>query len=54
MSDPQSGDPGTERDLNEAVRAAEQHAAAEENADPNERVVRRDPDTGETREEPAQ
>ena len=54
MSDPKSGDAGTEQDLDEAVRAAEQHARAEEDADAGERVVRRDPETGETSEEPAQ
>lgn len=54
MSDPQTGDPGTERELDEAVRAAEQHVLAEEGADDAERVVRRDPATHETNEEPAQ
>lgn len=54
MSDPQAGDPGTDRELDEAVRAAEQHVRAEEDADASERVVRRDPETHETSEEPAQ
>ena len=54
MSDPQSGDAGTEQDLDEAVRAAERHVRAEEDADAGERVERRDPETGETSEEPAQ
>jgi hypothetical protein len=54
MSDPQAGDPGTERELDEAVRASEQHVLAEEDADAGERVVRRDPDTHEMSEEPAQ
>ena len=38
----------------EAVEAAEQHQRAEEDADPGEHVVIRDPETGRIAEEPAQ
>lgn len=54
MTDPQPTDPAATNDLDEAVDAAEQHQQAEQDADPGEHVVVRDPETGETREEPAQ
>jgi hypothetical protein len=53
MSDPQSGDPETERQLDAAVAEAERHARAEEDADPNETVAVKD-DSGGITEEPAQ
>jgi hypothetical protein len=53
MSDPQSGDPETERELDAAVAEAERHARAEEDADPNETVAVKD-DSGGITEEPAQ
>jgi hypothetical protein len=53
MSDPQSGDPETERQLDAAVAEAERRARAEEDADPNERVAVQH-DSGDITEEPAQ
>ncbi|WP_169053998.1 hypothetical protein [Agromyces sp. H66] len=54
MTDPNPTDPSAADELDEAVDAAEQHQRAEEAADPDEHVVIRDPQTGETAEEPAQ
>lgn len=54
MTDPSPTDPNAADELDEAVEAAEQHQRAEEEADPGEHVVIRDPETGETAEEPAQ
>lgn len=53
MSDPDPTDP-TVDEADEAIQAAEQHQHAEENADPDEEVVIRDPETGATTEERAQ
>ncbi|MBT2498093.1 hypothetical protein J7E25_03195 [Agromyces sp. ISL-38] len=47
-------DPNAAEELDAAVHAVEQHHRAEEDADPEERVVVRDPETGEISEEPAQ
>jgi hypothetical protein len=54
MSDPNPTDPSAADELDEAVDAAEQHQRAEEDADADEHVVVRDPDTGHVAEEPAQ
>jgi hypothetical protein len=54
MSDPNPTDPSAADELDEAVDAAEQHQQAEEDADADEHVVVRDPDTGHVSEEPAQ
>lgn len=54
MTDPSPTDPNAADELDEAVEAAEQHVRAEEDADANEHVVIRDPETGEVAEEPAQ
>ena len=54
MTDPQPTDPTAANELDEAVDAAEQHQQAEQDADPDEHVVVRDPETGGTREERAQ
>lgn len=54
MTDPSPTDPRAADELDEAVAAAEQHQQAEQEADPDEHVVVRDPETGETSEEPAQ
>jgi hypothetical protein len=54
MTDPSPTDPNAADELDEAVEAAEQHQRAEENADADERVAIRDPETGKTAEEPAQ
>lgn len=60
MSDPGPGnpngpeDPNATAELDAAVHAAEQHHRAEEDADPDERVIVRDPESGEISEEPAQ
>ena len=54
MTDPSPTDPDAVDELDEAVQAVEQHQRAEEDADADEHVVIRDPETGETAEEPAQ
>jgi len=54
MTSPDPQDPAAADELDEAVRASEQHRLAEENADADEDEVRRDPDTGDLREERAQ
>jgi hypothetical protein len=54
MSDQRPTDPDAADELDEAVEAVEQHQRAEEDADAGERVVIRDPETGETTKEPAQ
>lgn len=54
MTDPNPTDPSATDELDEAVDAAEAHQRAEEDADPDEHVVIRDPQTGRTTEEPAQ
>ena len=54
MTDPQPTDPASANELDEAVDAAEQHQQAEQDADPDEQVVIRDPETGRTREGRAQ
>jgi hypothetical protein len=54
MTDPAPTDPNAAEELDEAVEAVEQHQQAEHEADPGERVVVRDPDTGHLSEEPAQ
>ena len=46
MSDPQSDDPTTDREMDAALEEAERKARAEEDADPDERVAVRDEDTG--------
>jgi hypothetical protein len=53
MTDPRPTDPDASNELDEAVEAVEQHQRAEEYADSDEHVVIRDPETGETTEEPA-
>lgn len=53
MSDPDPTDRHAE-EADQAVQAAEQHQRAEEDADPDEEVVIRDPETGATFEERAQ
>jgi hypothetical protein len=53
MTDPSPTDPDAADELDEAVEAVEQRQRAEENADADERVVIRDPETGKTSEEPA-
>jgi hypothetical protein len=54
MTDPRPTDPDAADELDEAVEAVEQHQRAEEDADADEHIIIRDPETGETREEPAQ
>ena len=54
MTDPSPTDPNAAEELDEAVDAVEEHQRAEEDADPDEQVVIRDPETGETRKERAQ
>ncbi|GGI47992.1 hypothetical protein BCL57_002946 [Agromyces flavus] len=54
MSDPQSDDPTTDREMDAALEEAERKARAEEDADPEERVAVRDDDTGGITEERAQ
>ena len=54
MTDRSPTDPNTADELDEAVEAVEQHQRAEEDADADEHVVIRDPETGEIAEEPAQ
>lgn len=54
MNDPNPTDPNAADELEQAVDAAEQHQRAEEDADPDEHVVIRDPQTGQTTEERAQ
>ena len=54
MTDPNPTDPRAADELDEAVAAAEQHQQAEEDADADEHVVVRDPETGRVAEEPAQ
>ncbi|WP_157002018.1 hypothetical protein [Agromyces laixinhei] len=54
MSDPDPTESSTEHEMDEAVDAAEQHQQAEEDADADEHVVVRDPETGRTSEERAQ
>ncbi|MFB9310548.1 hypothetical protein BJY17_000004 [Agromyces hippuratus] len=54
MRDPDPADSSGSDQLDEAVEAAEQHQQADEDADPNEHVVVRDPETGRLREERAQ
>jgi hypothetical protein len=51
MTDPSPTDPDAADELDKAVEAVEQHQRAE---DADEHVVIRDPETGETTEEPAQ
>jgi hypothetical protein len=51
-ADPQ--DPAAADELDEAVHASEQHRLAEEDADAEEDVVVRDPETGDVHEERAQ
>lgn len=53
MTDPGPTDPKAADELDEAVAAAEQHQQADQDADADERVVVRDPDTGHVMEEPA-
>jgi hypothetical protein len=53
MSDLNPTEPNDD-EADEALRAAEQHQQAEEEADPDEQVVMRDPETGATAEERAQ
>lgn len=54
MSDPQSDDPQTDREMDAALAEAERKARAEEDADAGERVAIRDDDSGRITEEPAQ
>jgi hypothetical protein len=54
MSDPQSDDPTTDREMDAALEEAERKARAEEDADPDERVAVRDEDSGRITEERAQ
>jgi hypothetical protein len=54
MTDPSPTHPDAADELDEAVEAVEQHQRAEEDADADEHVVIRDPETGEIAEEPAQ
>ena len=54
MTDPDPTDQNAADELDEAVHAAEQHQRAEEDAVADEHVVVRDPETGETAEEPVQ
>jgi hypothetical protein len=54
MTDPRPTDPDAADELDEAVEAVEQHQRAEEDADADEHIMIRDPETGETTEEPAQ
>jgi hypothetical protein len=54
MTDPAPTDPNAAEELDEAVEAVEQHQQAEQDADADEHVVVRDPDTGHLSEEPAQ
>lgn len=54
MGDERSGHSGAEDVQDAALRAAEQHRQAEEDADADERVVVRAPETGATSEEDAQ
>ncbi|MFE6965985.1 hypothetical protein ACFVAJ_12775 [Agromyces sp. NPDC057679] len=51
MSDVRSDEPGAQDEQEAALRAAEQHQQAEEDADADERVVVRDPETGRISEE---
>ena len=53
MSDVDPTDPNAEEAV-QAVEAAEQHQRAEQDADPDEQVVIRDPETGAISEERAQ
>ncbi|MFD4420597.1 hypothetical protein ACFWN7_03720 [Agromyces sp. NPDC058484] len=53
-TDSRPSDPNAATELDEAVAAAEQHQRAEEDADADEHVVIRDPETGATKEEQAQ
>jgi hypothetical protein len=53
MSDVDPTDPNAE-EADQAVEAAEQHQRAEQDADPDEQVVIRDPETGAISEERAQ
>ncbi|WP_308799104.1 hypothetical protein [Agromyces silvae] len=54
MTSPDPQDPAAADELDEAVRASEQHRLAEEDADPDEDVVVRDPESGALHEERAQ
>lgn len=54
MSDPQSEDPQTDREMEAAVDEAERKARAEEDADPDEQVAVRDDESGRITEERAQ
>ena len=54
MTDPAPTDPNAAEELDEAVEAVEQHQQAEQDADADEHVVVRDPETGHLSEEPAQ
>ncbi|HEY6799060.1 MAG TPA: hypothetical protein VI121_00325 [Agromyces sp.] len=54
MTDPNPTDPNAADELDEGVAAAEQHQRADHDADAEEKVVIRDPETGATKEEQAQ
>ena len=54
MSDPQSEDPRTDREMDAALEEAERKARAEEDADSDERVAVRDEESGGITEERAQ
>ena len=54
MSDPDPTDPKAADELDAAVAAAQRHQRAEEDADADEHVVIRDPETGDVAEEAAQ
>lgn len=54
MTSPNPQDPAAADELDEAVRASEQHRLAEEHADEDEDEVTRDPETGDLHEERAQ
>lgn len=53
MTDPNPTDPNAD-ELEKGVAAAEQHQRADQDADADEKVVIRDPETGATKEEQAQ
>jgi hypothetical protein len=54
MTDPDPTDPNAGDELDRGVAAAEQHQRADQDADADEKVVIRDPETGTTKEEQAQ
>jgi hypothetical protein len=54
MTSPDPQDPEAAGELDEAVRASEQHRLAEENSDEDEHEVVRDSESGGLREEHAQ